>query len=71
MSSDEVVRFLERMEKRLATLADQIQEVRAQSQHSLDRLNLLRRDLEAFRLNLRPPGDTVHDCPVPAEVRQR
>jgi hypothetical protein len=39
-------------ERRLASVADQAHETREQAQHTLDRVNLLRRDLGQFRQHL-------------------
>ena len=49
MNPNELLDALARFEKRLATIADQAREVRDQAQHTLDRLNRLRRDFEQLR----------------------
>jgi hypothetical protein len=46
-------------ERRLASVADQAHETREQAQHTLDRVNLLRRDLELFRQHLAASRETV------------
>ena len=60
MNTDDVVGCLARVERRLATLADQVQEIQAQARHATDRLNLLRRDLELFREAMQPETEAVH-----------
>jgi hypothetical protein len=70
MQTEEVSSFLQKLDRRLATLADQVQEIRAQAQHALDRLNLTRRELELFRTGLRSDDDTVHDCHAPVPGQQ-
>jgi hypothetical protein len=49
METHEVLHKLASFSKRLATLADQTHEIREQAQHTLDRLYLLREDIEQFR----------------------
>jgi hypothetical protein len=49
MKSDEIVQMLTSFSKRLATLADQAHETREQAQHTLDRIYLLREDVEQMR----------------------
>jgi hypothetical protein len=49
METHDILYKLTCFSKRLATLADQTQEIREQAQHTLDRLYLLREDIEQFR----------------------
>jgi hypothetical protein len=41
-----------------------VRETRAQAQHTLDRVNLLRRDLELFRQHLAAARETAPDAPA-------
>jgi hypothetical protein len=68
MTAQDVVVCINKVERRLGTLADQILEIRAQAQHALDRLNLLRREMELLRGAMHSSDDTVHDCPAVAGV---
>jgi hypothetical protein len=63
MNVEELMPILLGYERRLATITDQVQEARNQAQHTLDRLNRLRRDLELFRQHLMTTGDTVEFVP--------
>jgi hypothetical protein len=67
MTPEEIVSLLLSFEKRLATIADQAHETREQAQHTLDRINRLRHDLDAFRLRLMSSFDTIDYVPVPAD----
>jgi hypothetical protein len=55
---------------RLATIADQPHETREQDQHTLDRVNRLRRDLELFRKHLAStPGPSTSTLARPCRRR--
>ncbi len=62
MNTDEFLRMLTSISKRLATLGDQAHETREQAQHTLDRIYLLREDVEQLRRRLLAEGET----PTPA-----
>jgi Mg2+ and Co2+ transporter CorA len=49
MKNSEIAQMLTSFSKRLATLADQAHETREQAQHTLDRIYLLREDVEQMR----------------------
>jgi uncharacterized coiled-coil DUF342 family protein len=66
MIPEEIVSLLFSFEKRLATIADQAQETREQAQHTLDRINRLRHDLDLFKQRLLSSVDTINYVPVPA-----
>jgi uncharacterized protein YoxC len=66
MTPEEMVHLLTSFERRLATIADQAQETREQAQHTLDRVNRLRRDLELVKERLTSSVDTVNYLPVSA-----
>jgi uncharacterized protein YoxC len=68
MTPDEMINLLSSFEKRLATIADQAHETREQAQHTLDRLNRLRRDLELVKERLTSSVDTVNYIPVSADT---
>jgi hypothetical protein len=53
MESNEIVQRLRSFNKRLGTLADQVHELREQAQHTLDRMYLLREDIEQLERLLR------------------
>jgi hypothetical protein len=63
MTPDEVVNLLLSFERRLGTIADQAHETREQAQHTLDRINRLRRDLELLRQHITGSMDTVAYIP--------
>jgi hypothetical protein len=52
MTDNEMTTLLLSYERRLATIADQAHETREQAQHTLECVNLLRRDLELLREHL-------------------
>jgi hypothetical protein len=54
MTAEELMSVLLSFERRLASVVDQAHETREQAQHTLDRVNLIRRDLELLRKNLAP-----------------
>jgi regulator of replication initiation timing len=64
MTPDEMVNLLMSFERRLATLADQAHETREQAQHTLDRINRLRRDLELVKDRLTSSIDTINYVPL-------
>jgi regulator of replication initiation timing len=53
MDSSEVLYKLAMFNRRLATLADQVHELREQAQHTLDRMHPLRDDIEQTQRTLR------------------
>jgi hypothetical protein len=63
---DDVLAALVSFERRLDSIADQARETREQAQHTLDRLNRLRRDLERFREDVLAASDTMELPPGPA-----
>jgi hypothetical protein len=60
MSPEEMVTLLLSFERRLGTIADQAHETREQAQHTLDRINRLRRDLELLKQSLTASIETVN-----------
>ena len=67
MDTSEVLQKLTSFNKRLANLADQVHETREQAQHTLDRIYLLRDDIEQLRRRLL--AETEQDTPAPAGLR--
>ena len=65
MESNEILHKLTSFNKRLATLADQVHEMREQAQHTLDRLYLLREDIEDVRRRLAADMDEATRTPLP------
>jgi hypothetical protein len=59
MVNEEIVTLLSGFSKRLATLADMAHETREQAQHLLERINLLRREVEILRNHLVADSDTA------------
>jgi regulator of replication initiation timing len=57
MDSNEVLSKLASFTRRLATLADQIHELREQAQHTLDRMYLLREDIEQLQRAIRDEAE--------------
>ncbi len=49
MTTDEMLKLLARLDRRLATIADQARETREQAQHTMERLDRLRHDLDRIR----------------------
>jgi ABC-type transporter Mla subunit MlaD len=64
MNTEEIVRLLTRLDRRLATVADQARETREQAQHTLDRLERLRQDLDRIRLTVAASADTSDQLPI-------
>jgi hypothetical protein len=64
MTLEEMVTLLLSFERRLATIADQAHETREQAQHTLDRINRLRRDLDLLKQNLTATLDTINYHPL-------
>jgi hypothetical protein len=58
MSDPDFLNLLASLEKRLSTIADQAAETREQAQHTLDRLNRLRHDLDRVKAQLIATTDT-------------
>jgi hypothetical protein len=70
MTPEEIVTLLMSFERRLATVADQAHETREQAQHTFDRINRLRRDLELLRQSLTSSVDTINYPPArPSNLR--
>ncbi len=69
MTQEEIIRLLASFEKRLATIADQARETREQAQHTLDRINRLRQDLEQVKSQLVSLADTSDQIPTPPPRR--
>jgi hypothetical protein len=65
MTPNEMMTLLLSFEKRLATIADQAHETREQAQHTLDRINRLRRDLDLLKQTLVAAMETVQFEPEP------
>jgi hypothetical protein len=59
MTTDEVLELLLRLERKLGTIADQAREAMEQARHTLDRANLLRRDVERAKEGLLAAADTA------------
>jgi hypothetical protein len=59
MTAEELMTILLSYERRLASIADQAHETREQAKHTLDRVNLLRRDLELFRQHVAATRDAT------------
>ena len=59
MTADEVIRRLQAMEKRLASLAHQAHETWQQARHMLERIDLVRRSLEQLKQDVLSTSDTV------------
>jgi hypothetical protein len=64
MNSAEILTLLTGFEKRLTTIVDQATETVAQAQHTLDRLNRLRRDLEDLHARFLANVDTGVHTPL-------
>ncbi len=64
MNSAEILTLLTGFEKRLATIFDQATETVAQAQHTLDRLNRLRHDLDELRARFLANVDTGVHTPL-------
>jgi regulator of replication initiation timing len=70
MENSEVLRKLTSFNKRLATLADQVHELREQAQHTLDRMYLLRDDIEQLQRLIRADADReLANPPLPRTER--
>ena len=65
MTVDDLFTQFLSFERRLATIADLALETREQAQHTLDRINRLRRDLERFKQTLTCDDDTAGYQPPP------
>ena len=59
MTAQEVVLLLGGIERRLATIADQLQWTREQAQRGLDRINRLRQDLDRVKDQVFAVADTT------------
>lgn len=67
MEANEVLHKLTSFNKRLATLADQVHELREQAQHTLDRIYLLREDIDQVRRRF--AADMGEDSRTPLPLR--
>ncbi|HTU21606.1 MAG TPA: hypothetical protein VMG10_26455 [Gemmataceae bacterium] len=65
METNEILHKLTSFNKRLATLADQVHEMREQAQHTLDRIYLLREDIEEVRRRLAADMGEESRTPLP------
>lgn len=65
MEINEILHKLASFSKRLATLADQAHETREQAQHTLDRIYLLREDVEQVRRRLAADMGEEARTPLP------
>jgi hypothetical protein len=68
MMSSDMLALLASFGKRLERIADQAHETREQAQHTLDRINRLRRDLDLLKDSLMAATDTVQSEPNTREV---
>lgn len=66
METNEILHKLASFSKRLATLADQVHEMREQAQHTLDRIYLLREDIEQVRRRLAADMGEESRTPLPS-----
>jgi septal ring factor EnvC (AmiA/AmiB activator) len=64
MKADEVLKLLTKLDRRLATIRDQARETREQAQHTLDRLDRLRQDLERIRHTVIASVETSDSIPI-------
>ncbi len=64
MTTDEVLKLLARLDRRLGTVEDQARETREQAQHTLDRLERLRHDLDRIRRDMTASADTSDSLPI-------
>jgi hypothetical protein len=64
MTTADFISLLASLEKRLSTIADQAAETREQAQHTLDRLDRLRHDLERVKAGLIATADTGTHAPL-------
>lgn len=69
MTTREIVALLSNFEKRLATIADQATETRAQAQHTLERINRLVQEVEQLKFRIISTADTGEHAPLrPSEA---
>ncbi len=66
MTTDEVVTLLSNLEKRLTTIADQAEETRSQAQHTLERIDKLRTEVESLRRKALASMDTMEQPALPS-----
>jgi chromosome segregation ATPase len=64
MKTDEMLKLLARLDRRLGTIADQAHETREQAQHTLDRLERLRHDIDRIRREIAASADTSDSLPI-------
>ncbi len=70
MKTNEIIQLLASFSKRLATLADQAHETREQAQHTLDRIYLLREDVEQMRRRILSDAAAERPTEAFSEVQQ-
>jgi hypothetical protein len=58
MTPDEVINLMTKLEMRLVNLTDHAEETCRQAQHTLQRIELLRRDLERLKEDILTKEDT-------------
>jgi hypothetical protein len=68
MKTNEILHMLGCVSKRLATLADQAHETREQAQHTLDRIYLLREDVERLQERILDESNEDEEMAVRSEV---
>lgn len=64
MTTKEILALLANFEKRLSTIADQATETREQAQHTLDRINKLRQEVEQVKARIVSTADTGEHVPL-------
>ncbi len=64
MTTDEMLKLLARLDRRLGTIADQARETREQAQHTMERLDRLRHDLDRIRRDVTACADTSDSLPI-------
>jgi hypothetical protein len=68
MTPNEILNLLLSFEKRLERIAEQAHETCEQAQHTLDRINRLRRDVDLLKDSLVAAMETVQSEPNTREV---
>ncbi len=64
MKTNEMINLLASFEKRLAAISDQAAEARAHAQHTIDRINKLRQDIEQLKHRVIATADTSDHAPL-------
>jgi hypothetical protein len=70
MMTNEILYILTSVSKRLATLADHAHETREQAQHTLDRIYLLREDVEQLKRRILSESEMQTPIPLRSEARR-